>query len=533
MKGGYRALGQMLLPDLLDIAARRFPDKSALVRQQERISFGRLDRESWQVAARLRRLEIGPGDRVAIISDNALASVVYYWGILKAGAESVDIPAVARHEMIEAALNECRPAAAVIGDSQLARLTGKRKTAGLPDITLLATDAATDVGLSAESVHTLTNICETEPITEVHPSVQETDVAMVIYTSGTTGLPKGVMLSHQNLLSNVSASNQYMRLTSDDSILIAVPLYFIHGRMQLLTHMLIGGTAVFSAGFQFPAEALRELSEHRVTGFSGVPYFFSSLLHRGSLAKSSLPDLRYLLITGGSLSTQALSNLAGALPDAQIHLAYGQTEASPRITHLAPEELFARPGSCGRPLPGVKVEILDEDANEVPPGEVGEVVVTGPNVMCGYVSGDERDEGVIDSVGRLHTGDLGFVDADGFLYLVDRISQMIKSAGERIFPREIEDVIDCHFGVAESAVFGVPDLMLGEKMVAWIVPEPGIDLSVEMIRTHCLQQLPYSRSPREIEFATTLPKTASGKIDRKTLRALYARREGSQDAERR
>lgn len=522
----------MLLPHLLTAAARRFPDKIALIFPGERISFRELDEKSEQVARRLRRLGIGPSSRVAILSENSLASVIYFWGILKTGAESVDVPALAGRDMIEAALDECKPAAVVISERQLVRLTKECRPLGFPGITFLPETPVSDAGISDLSVHTLTQICETEPIENSKPMVRETDVAMVVYTSGTTGRPKGVMLSHKNLISNIRSANQYMQLTSDDSILVVVPLYFIHGRMQLLTHMLIGGTVAFSAGFQFPAQVLRELIEHRVSGFSGVPYFFSALLHRSELRAALLPDLRYLLITGGALSAQVFAELSSALPSIQIHFAYGQTEASPRITYLASEEVTARPGSCGRPLPDVQVKILGDDGVEVSPGEVGEVVVSGPNVMCGYVSADEVEEGVIDSLGRLHTGDLGKFDADGFLYLVGRISQMIKSAGERVFPKEIEQVIDDHVGVAESAVFGVPDRMFGERIVAWIVLSPGIEPSLESIRAHCLSRLSFSRTPREIRFVEHLPRTTSGKIDRQAVRAQYDQTSGAAGIER-
>ncbi len=522
----------MLLPHLLTAAARRFPDKIALIFPKERISFSRLDEKSEQVARRLRRLGIGPSSRVAILSENSLASVIYFWGILKTGAESVDVPALAGRDMIEAALQECKPAAVVISERQLVRLNKECRPLGFPGITFLPETPVSDAGLSDLAIHTLKEICETEPIEHSEPKVRENDVAMVVYTSGTTGRPKGVMLSHKNLISNIRSANQYMQLTSDDSILVVVPLYFIHGRMQLLTHMLIGGTVAFSGGFQFPVQVLRELIEHRVSGFSGVPYFFSALLHGSELRAALLPDLRYLLITGGALSAQVFAELSNALQSIQIHFAYGQTEASPRITYLASQEVLARPGSCGRPLPDVRVDILREDGVEVPPGDVGEVVVSGPNVMCGYVSGDEVEEGVIDSRGRLHTGDSGKFDADGFLYLVGRISQMIKSAGERVFPKEIEQVIDHHVDVAESVAFGVPDRMLGERIVAWIVLSPGIEPSVESIRAHCLSRLSFSRTPREIRFVAHLPRTTSGKIDRQAVRDGYDQTSGAAGIER-
>jgi len=277
---------------------------------------------------------------------------------------------------------------------------------------------------------------------------------------------------------------------------------------------------VFSAGFHMPQAVVHELRDHKVTGFSGVPFHFKSLLTRTTLKKTPLPHLRYVMVTGSALAPSELQELANALPGISIHIGYGQTEASPRMTCLVPEDVLTRPESCGQALPGVTIEILDDDATPLPSGEIGEVVVTGPNVMKGYVSGDERTLGKIDAQGRLHTGDLGRLDTEGYLYLVGRKSEMIKCAGERIFPGEIEDVINSIPNVQESAVFGMPDEVLGERVVAIVAPVAGAELTEEVIHSRCLQSLAFVRTPKEIRIVSQLPKTASGKIDRRAVRSL-------------
>lgn len=511
----------MLLPDLLIKTAKRWPDKAALIFNEEKISFSDLDKKSAQVAARLNSLKVGNGSRVAIISESTLDSVIYFWGILKAGAESVDIPATAGREMISTALQECKPIATVVSNKQFTNLTNQGHLAGFPDLVFLSDKPTSDINTSTLSIHTLTDICIAESIENKPLDLDENDVAMIIYTSGSTGQPKGVMLSHKNLISNIVAANEYMNLTSSDSILVAVPLYFIHGRMQLITHMNIGGTVYFSNGFQYPSEVLKELAQYKVSGFSGVPYFFTTLLRRSKLSSTSLPDLKYFLVTGGSFSLKEQAKLMAAQPNVKLYMAYGQTEASPRITFSEHSSEFSKDGWCGKPLPGVSIEILDESGAEVPGGKEGEIVVTGPNIMRGYVSGDEVADGILDSKGRLHTGDLGFVDAQGQLYLVGRLSQMIKSAGERIFPKEIERVIDAIEGVAESVVIGIAHELLGEEIVACIVLEPGADQSAEKIRAICLEQIPFVRTPRKIKFVDTLPRTTTGKIDNAALRKLF------------
>lgn len=508
----------MLLTDFLSDTAARLPDKPAAVFPGgERMSFAELDRAAAQVASRLHARGIGPGQRVAILHENALDALVWFWGILRAGAATVDVPNLAGTPAIATMLAEAEPAALVIGARQLPKL-GPAAIEAMPS--LLLGDASVKPPAGRELV-TLADIRATDTPLATRPAVAPDDVALIIYTSGTTGRPKGVMLSHANLHANVVAFNSRIGLDDGDSLLVVVPLHFIHGRIQLLTHALVGGTLYFSAGFQFPKTVLDELVAHRTTGISGVPYHFVTLLAQTKIASTPLPDLRNVTITGGAMSPTGLRQLQDALPQVRIHVNYGQTESSPRLTYLGPSEIFERVGSCGKALPGVTIEILGEDGNAVPTGEVGEVVATSPGIMKGYVSGDERSSGRIDDRGRLHTGDLGRLDADGYLYLAGRSSEMIKCAGERIFPREIEEVLDAIEGVAESAVLGVPDPVLGERLVACLVLKPGASVSASDVRAHCLKSMPLVRTPRELRFLDALPKTSSGKLTRRALLELF------------
>lgn len=513
----------MLLFDLLRESARKFPDKPAAVfagaqAPDDRIGFAELDRRSDKVAAHLRARGIGPGDRVAILHGNALAGICWFWGVLKAGAQTVDVPTLAGRSTIQGVLDEAMPKAMAVDHKEIAKhLTGEHPLR-LPSLVLgteAAREAAAPHGLEME---TLEDILAHEDGARFSPDVAPDDVAMIVYTSGTTGRPNGVMLSHANFISNLTAANELMGLDSDDSIVVVVPLYYIHGRMQLLFHALIGGTVYFSAGFQFPARVLQELEDFRATGFSGVPYHFKQLLDRSKLAESPPAALRYVLITGGALGATELRRLQDALPNVGLHLAYGQTEAAPRITWLGPDELFVKAGSVGRALPNVKLEILGPDEEEVAAGVVGEVAASGPNIMKGYVAGDERVSGKIDDRGRLRTGDLGWLDDAGHLFLAGRSSEMIKSAGERIFPQEIEEVVCTHPRVREVAVIGVPDPLLGERIVAYVELTEGDPVELSEFRAHCLKKLPFVRVPKTFEIVDGLPKTGSGKVSRGALK---------------
>jgi long-chain acyl-CoA synthetase len=529
-------LSAVLLPDLLERSADRFPDKPAAIFPSSgasgtdsdgRITFRALDEQSSKVARALARRGISSGDRVALISENSLSALVWFWGILKAGAQSVDIPSLAGQGTIEGVLDEAKPKALAIQARQLQKLVGDGKLGHLPKMLFSTRDAAPIAAEHRLEIELFEELLERDGSTaRFRPSAPPSpnDVALIVYTSGTTGRPKGVMLSHDNMISNITAANQLVGLTDSDSILVVVPFYFIHGRMQISTHALIGGTIVVSAGFQFPTVVLEEIQKYEVSGFSGVPYHFMTLMERTKLRSTPLPKLEYVLVTGGALSKTALDDLRASIPNAGIHTAYGQTEASPRITYLGPKDMFGpKKGSAGVPLPGIKVEIIDDKGDALSQGELGEVVASGPNIMKGYVSGDEVSSGRIDDKGRLRTGDLGRFDAEGYLWLHGRSSDMIKTAGERVFPKEIEDVVNAHASVSESAVVGVRDDLLGEKIVALVVLRDGASpLTLAELRNHCLKAMPFVRVPKALKIVEKLPKTASGKINRGQLAPLAA-----------
>ncbi len=516
----------MLLFEWLRADAQAHPDKPAAifcgdsgVDGEERISFAELDHRSDRVAAFLQSKGVGPGDRVALLCENTLPALCWFWGVLKAGAATVDVPGLAGRDTIQAVLDEAAPKAICVDVALMKKHVVVDDGLTLPSL-VLTTEAGSQVA-GAREVTTLSSILANDA-TPTPPSTNPDDPALIVYTSGTTGRPNGVMLSHRNFSSNLIAGNELMGLTDADSILVVVPLHYIHGRMQLLWHAMIGGTVVFSAGFAFPQKVLLELVEHQTTGFSGVPFHFKQLMDRSKMAKTPPAALKYVLITGGALPIDELKRLDGMLPNTGIHIAYGQTEASPRITYIGPDELFvkARDGkfSVGKALPGTTLEILGSDEQPVGPGQIGEVAAGGPNIMVGYVSGDHRELGKIDAQGRLRTGDLAYLDDDGHLYLAGRSSEMIKSAGERIFPQEIEAVLAKHPRVDEVAVIGIKDATLGERIVAYLKLTEGDAVEASEFKALCLASLPFVRVPKAFVVRDDLPKTGSGKVSRGKLR---------------
>jgi long-chain acyl-CoA synthetase len=500
------------IPSLLERSALLHPKRPAVVLREGPLTYEALLSLAIRAAAGLRAAGLLPGQRVAFLSGPTQESLAGFFGALLAGLEPVDLPTHAGVRALMGMLAEAHPAALITEPTAWVAFAEAGELAGLPPV--IFGPEALD-GHLAEAGRRRASLFHEGPAES-----REHEIALVLYTSGTTGRPKGVMLSHHNLLSNLEASRSVYPLLDAERYLMLVPLHFVHGRTQLLGYLAAGATLYFSGGFRFPQEVLRELETHRITSTSGVPFHFTTLLERTRLAQTPLPDLRHLLITGGALTPARLRRLQGALPNVIIHTAYGATEASPRITHHGGAALRTRPESAGRPLPGVQVQILASDGEPVPQGGLGEVVVRGDSVMSGYVSGDQRELGVIDEHGRLHTGDLGWLDPSGELRLAGRKSDLIKTAGERVFPQEIEEVLLAHGAVEAAAVLGAPDPVLGERLVAMVVGRGKERPDLEALRAHCLKQLPFVRVPRELHVVTDLPKTPSGKVRRAALLPL-------------
>jgi len=341
--------------------------------------------------------------------------------------------------------------------------------------------------------------------------------AMILYTSGTTGDPKGVMLSHANLLANAESVVAYLQLQAEDSVLSVLPFYYAYGASVLHTHLLSGACVVLGPSLMFPLLVLEAIEREQATGFSGVPSTYALLLEPMAERASSLASLRYLTQAGGAMSPALTQRLRGVLPAPRLYVMYGQTEATSRISWLPPERLDEKLGSVGIPVAGVQWKIVGEDGAELPRGESGEVCVRGANVMPGYWNNPEASAKVLRE-GWLHTGDLGYLDAEGYLYLQGRRSDMIKTGAHRVHPTDVEEVIAEMPGIREVAVVGVDDEVMGQVIKAYIVSEGERPPRAEdRIKAHCRARLAPYKIPRLIAFVDALPRTASGKVRRVQL----------------
>jgi acyl-CoA synthetase (AMP-forming)/AMP-acid ligase II len=346
------------------------------------------------------------------------------------------------------------------------------------------------------------------------------DLAALIYTSGSTGNPKGVMLTHRNMVSAATSITTYLENTPDDVILNVLPLAFDYGLYQVLMAGLFGGTVILERSFTYPQAVLQKLVAQRVTGLPLVPTMAAILLQM-DLTKYDWSRLRYITNTAAALPTEHILRLRRAFPTAKLFSMYGLTECK-RVSYLPPEELDRRPNSVGRGMPNEEVYIVDDQGRRVGPGVVGELIVRGANVMKGYWELPELTArrllpGPLPGESVLATGDLFRMDAEGYLYFVGRKDDIIKSRGEKISPREVENVLASHPAIAEAAVIGVPDALLGEAVRAIVAVKPGCQLTAQEVLRYCAERLEDFMLPKYVEIRGELPKTANGKIDKRQL----------------
>jgi acyl-CoA synthetase (AMP-forming)/AMP-acid ligase II len=339
-------------------------------------------------------------------------------------------------------------------------------------------------------------------------------LALLIHTSGSTGQPKGVMLSHGNVLAACEAIISYLGNTADDVVLSVLPLSFGYGITQMVTMAMTGGTLVLEKSFAFPRKILERLAEVKATCFPLVPPMAALIAGMKDLSPGFLPHLRYITSAAAAMPPAIGGQLQTLLPRARLVLMYGQTECL-RATYLCPDEISRRPTSVGKAIPGTVAFVVDEKGRPVAPGIVGELVVEGPHVMQGYWRDPESSARTLShrpTGRRLHTGDLFRTDEDGFLYFVSRRDDIIKTRGEKVSPQEVERVLYALPGIREAAVGGVDDPVFGQVVRAYVVLDEGANFSERDILRHCASQLEDYMVPKSVEFRTALPRTTTGKI---------------------
>ncbi len=490
----------------------RTPERLALRFEGESWTYGRMLQRVEQCAARLRALGVGKGDRVAFLGLNQPMFLFSMFATLRLGAIFVPLNFRLTGPELAFMINDCA-ARALIVDAQLRGVIAPVE-AQLPTVKALlpAEDEASWVSGDAEPAD--------------HVPAREDDVAMILYTSGTTGRPKGAMLTHGNFWWNGANGMHTVDFLQNDVTLTAAPLFHIGGlNVTTLVTLQKGGLVVLHRAFD-PGKALADIAAHRVTTMFGVPAMFQFMCQHPAFAQTDLSSVRVLVVGGAPCPVPVLkAYLARGVPMQQ---GYGLTETAPMVSFLDPEFALHKVGSSGKTPIFVDLKLIDAGGRRVTtPGAKGEVLVRGPNVTPGYWNLPEASRAAFDADGWFRTGDAAYLDEDGFLFICDRVKDMIISGGENIYPAEVESGLMRHPAIADVAVIGEPDEKWGEAIVAIVVLKAGQMLTIEELRGFAGEFLARYKLPGRMETIAALPRNATGKILKFRLRQMFARPDGA------
>jgi long-chain acyl-CoA synthetase len=487
------------------VSASEHGARTALQHGARQLSYSELLDAALVFGERLRAEGLDPRGLAVLLLENSLEYVIALLGIWAAGGTAVPLSPETTAGNLGKILSACK-VQVLIGRGrvveQLGAATALPKAIALPG----------NFDESREWFH--------GPSSMEGVDSNRTDLAMVLFTSGTTGIPKGVVLTHGNLLANCGSIVKYLELTSEDSIVNVLPFFHSFGNSVLLTHLAVGGKVAIENRFAFPAQVVQVMQTLRPTGFAGVPATYYILTKKTNFLQQDWSFLRYICQAGGGMRMETIRQLRQIMPNTAIYIMYGQTEASARLSYVPPELLEKKIGSIGKGIPDVELRVVNEMGQPVQGDEVGEIIASGPNIMAGYFNDPVGTAETLRD-GWLHTGDMARVDEEGFIFVVSRKSDFIKSASYRISPGEIEEVIAAAAPEIEDlAVIGVPDELLGEA-VAVCICCPLELFDQERIRSLCRERLPLYKVPKHVIHEAEIPRTKSGKKMYNVLREKY------------
>jgi long-chain acyl-CoA synthetase len=472
------------------LLAKGRPEAVAITEAGGSYTYGELKAAAAKLAGELKALGLEPRSRVGIVGTNSMFWVAAYLAIMK--SEFVAVPFSSMLPPAEVRRNaEWVDCHVVLMDRRLQ----KNFRSAFPEETHMLTDEA--LGKDGE------------PYWPEAPDCDLAQDAVLMFTSGTTSRPKAVRVTHGNIQANTDSIVSYLELRSDDCMLVILPFFYCFGTSLLHTHLRVGGRLALCNSFAFPETAIDMMEREGCTGFAGVPSSFQLLLRISSFKKRELQHLRLIQQAGGKLQPVLIEELVASKPKVRLFVMYGATEATARLSYLPPDKILEKLGSIGRGIPGVELRVLGEEGKPVKPGETGEIHARGRNISPGYYNDPEGSAAkFID--GELKTGDLATMDQDGYIYIVDRKDDFIKSWGYRISSQDIVSV----------AAIGVPDIEAGEAIVLFVVIRPGSAVTPQDVIAHCREGLAKYMVPKTVHFIKELPLNSNGKIVKSELRKM-------------
>ncbi|MFC1987001.1 long-chain-fatty-acid--CoA ligase [Chloroflexota bacterium] len=511
--------------EFLNIATAICPDKEAIVFEDKRFTFNQLTERVNRLGNALLKLGIQKGDRVAMMQVNTNQCVEAYFAVAKIGAIYVPLNFRAKGNEITYMLNSSESDTLFIGERYIDLINSIK-----PELVSVKNFISLDS--QYEGMLYYEDRIETSPADEIFSEVDDNDTTILMYTAGTTGFPKGVMLSHNSfsiyVLENVSPPDPVLV----EKNILTVPLYHVAGIQAMMAAIYGGRTIVMER--QFTPKGWMDLVQTEKVGRAMmVPTMLKQLMDHPEFSQHDLSSLKVITYGAAPMPLEVIKKAVSVFPGVSFINAFGQTETASTITTLSPEDhnltgseeekekKLKRLSSIGRPMSDVEMKIMDEEDNELPQGEVGEIVARGPRVMSGYWKDNEKTEKTIDKGGWVHTGDMGYVDEDGYFFLAGRATDMIIRGGENISPEEVENVLHSHPKVEEAAVIGVPDEEWGEVPLCVCVPKKGEKFTPEELMEYCRANLASFKRPRAVVFCEELPRNPMGKVLKRALREQY------------
>ena len=466
-------------------------EKVLVLGSKDSKSFKSISEECSKLAYYLRN-KIGQDKKVLLVANNSTFFIVAYLGILKSGNICVPLNPGIELESFKFILEKTNSQIGFFSENTLNRLS--------PNINRISEDSLLEIIHNENS-----NIA-------YEPEFDGNKMAEILFTSGSTALPKGVMLSHNNIISNTDSIIQYLGLIKTDIMMVVLPFYYCYGLSLLHTHIRVGGSLVLNNNFIFLGSTINDLNKYCCSGFAGVPSHFQIMLRKSDLFKNTkFPNLRYVTQAGGKLHNAFINEFTESFPEIQFFVMYGQTEATARLSYLPPAMLKEKPGSLGKGIPGVELKVVDDHGCSINPGDTGEILARGMNLMLGYYE-DPESTAITIKNGWLYTGDLATIDEDGYIYIEARKKEIIKVGGNRVSPKEIEAIIVTMPGVIDCTVEAIEDEILGEAIkVSVIVNENGKRITEEELKQHCAMRLSSYKVPKFVSFKDSLELSPSGK----------------------